>query len=339
MSRTRKSSQYWKQKLAKYFSLLDLIIKGNREAKFWMGATMLADGNMLLISDVGLGKTDLIKCQQKAIKGAGTFRIQGTPDLLPSDLLGQWQFDQEKKIYHFRKGPIFQGNFGLVDEGNRMPEKVQNALLQAMEERIVTTDRETFELPKPFQIYYTANPVEQEGTYPLSRANLDRFLVQATMRFPSREEMLEVLANVAGHGRHAVDLIKEPALTLEEILELQDLVVEMKAKATPKLNDYISELCRVTRPDEPSFAKLSEVDPRITPGTVLGGISVRAAIRLQTLVAAVAVIEGTEAPLPQHVKTAFLPGNRHRIVMSPEAHIDELTADDVLQAALKVVHF
>jgi MoxR-like ATPase len=263
----------------------------------------------------GIAKTLLVRVFAR-VTGETFSRIQFTPDLMPADITGTSVFNLQRNEFNFIPGPVFT-TFLLADEINRAPAKTQSALLQAMQERTVTIDRETHRLSPGFTVFATQNPIEFEGTYPLPEAQLDRFLLKIRLIYPSAEEEIEILARYdrGFDSRH----LEEIALTPIDPLLLAAARREIASvKVEPSLYGYIVALIRRTR-DWPSISL---------------GASPRAAIGLFFAARARAGMEGRDYLLPDDVKAAALPVLRHRILLKPEADLEGLTPDQVIQQLL-----
>src|SRR4051812_29724672 len=265
---------------------------------------MLSNGHILLEGVPGLAKTLAIKSLAQAIK-AKFSRIQFTPDLLPADLIGTMIYNQPKNEFVVRKGPIF-ANFILADEINRAPAKVQSALLEAMQERQVTISDTTYKLPEPFLVLATQNPIEQEGTYPLPEAQIDRFMLKIKITYPPRAEERKILENAG------LKNLPEPrkVVTPEQILEARKIASEIYMD--DKVKQYILDLVFATR--SPQDFKLAKLQPLITYGA-----SPRASIYLAQAARAYAFLQGRGYVTPEDVKEIGPDVLRHRILLSYEA--------------------
>ena len=249
-------------------------------------------------------------------------RIQFTPDLLPSDLVGNMIYRQETGTFEARKGPIFT-NVVLADEINRAPAKVQSALLEAMQEKQVTLGNETYPLPDPLFVLGTQNPIEQEGTYPLPEAQLDRFLLKLKINYLSDKEELEILRRLGVEKKIQVNKI----LTLEKLLELREAANSIQIK--PGIEEYIVAIIAATRQRDKivhPYAKFIDY-----------GASTRGSLGLYRCSKIAALFQGRDYVLPDDVKKVCYDVLRHRLVLSYEAESDGLTADDVIDHILKVV--
>jgi len=278
---------------------------------------LLCRGHVLLEGLPGLAKTRTIKTLASATDMI-FHRIQFTPDLLPSDVVGTLVFDPRGLTFTPKKGPIF-ANLLLADEINRAPSKVQSALLEAMEERQVTLGEDSFPLPDPFLVLATQNPLEQEGTFPLPEAQMDRFLFKLRVDYPSAKEEGEVLRRAGGH-EEAV----RPVMTGSEILEAGRLAHQVRLDDA--IRDYIVRLVQATRPGPARPWKGLEL--------VRCGASPRASLALQASAKALAFLGGRDHVLPDDV-TALAPDVlRHRLLLTYEAEADGATTDEVIKALL-----
>ena len=283
--------------------------------------TLIAEGHVLLEGVPGLAKTLTVKTLSEVI--ATDFkRLQFTPDLLPADLIGTLIYRQQTQEFVARKGPVFS-NIILADEVNRAPAKVQSALLEAMEERQVTIGEQTYPLPDPFFVMATQNPIEQEGTYPLPEAQLDRFMMKLKVDYPSPEEELAILRQM-GVDRH---IPVKKALTLHQLLELKkaanDILVD------ERIEEYIVAVIVASRMKHDNFRSYSRFSDF--------GASTRATLDLYRCSKVHALFEGRTFVIPDDVTSVVYNVLRHRIVLSYEAESEELTPDDVISQILKVV--
>ncbi|MEE1211119.1 MAG: MoxR family ATPase [Treponema sp.] len=283
----------------------------------------IAGGHVLLEGVPGLAKTLAVKTFAE-ISGLDFKRIQFTPDLLPADVSGTLIYEQARGSFSVRKGPVFT-NVVLADEINRAPAKVQSAMLEAMEEKQVTIGEDTYKLPEPFFVLATQNPIEQEGTYNLPEAELDRFLLKLTLGYPSSEDEIQI---VKTQGMASKVPVKQ-VLTSSDLLrfrELNSLVV-----CDDKIVEYIVQIISVTRP---SAKKQTEHD--ITRYITFGA-SPRAGIALLQCAKATALLAGRSYVLPEDVKAVAKPVLRHRIVLSYEAAADSVSADDIIAKILDFI--
>jgi len=276
---------------------------------------LLADGHILVEGVPGLAKTTAIKALSDTIR-AKFSRIQFTPDLLPADLIGTQVYSPKDGSFQIKHGPVF-ANIVLADEINRAPAKVQSALLEAMQERQVTIGEHTFALPKPFLVMATQNPIDQEGTYPLPEAQLDRFMLKVNVGYPTKDEEILIMKRMGSHH------YEKPAvcLTPEKIDEVKVLVD--KIFVDNKIYEYVASLVFATR--EPQAFGLSELKHLIEFGA-----SPRASIYLIRAAKAHAFLAGRGFVTPQDIKSIGPDVMRHRVVVSYEAEAQDLTSDDVL---------
>ncbi|MDH5588712.1 MAG: MoxR family ATPase [Gemmatimonadota bacterium] len=284
---------------------------------------LLAGGHVLLEGVPGLAKTRMVRALAGSL-GADFRRIQFTPDLLPSDLLGTMVFESDRGAFRLLRGPIF-AHLVLADEVNRAPAKVQSALLEAMEERQVTLGGETLPLPDPFLVLATRNPIEQQGTYPLAEAQLDRFLMMLRVEYPSRDEEVRILALAEDAS---VDVVRPPVVTVEALVATRRAVE--KVAVSPALKEYVVALVRATR--DPTAAGMTAA-----AGWVSYGASPRAGIGLMKAARARAFLHGRGHALPDDVKALAPDILRHRLVLTFEAEARGVTSDDVIRELLTVV--
>ena len=276
---------------------------------------LFSDGHILVEGVPGLAKTTAIKTLADAIQ-AQFQRIQFTPDLLPADLVGTQIYNPKDGTFSIKKGPIFS-NFVLADEINRAPAKVQSALLESMQERQVTIGEKTHQLPEPFLVLATQNPVEQEGTYPLPEAQVDRFMLKVRVGYPNKAEEIEIMKRIGGKKSGRVKKI----ITPDEILSCRELVDQVFVDN--KLYDYVANLVFATR--EPSSFNLKEIENLIEYGA-----SPRASIYLIRAAQAYAFLKGRGYVTPQDIKTIGIDVMRHRVLISYEAEAQNMTSDDIL---------
>jgi len=277
---------------------------------------LLADGHILLEGVPGLAKTLAVNTVANTIKA--TFkRLQFTPDLLPADLIGTLIYNQKNSEFVPKKGPIF-ANFILADEINRAPAKVQSALLESMQERQVTIGDTTYPLPKPFLVMATQNPLEQEGTYPLPEAQVDRFMLKLLVGYPSRQEEMQIMEKMVCNEEIKID----PILTPQDILEMRELVKDIYMET--KVKDYILDLVFATRePDK--FQNLSELKNLIDCGA-----SPRASIFLARAAKAHAFLEHRGYVTPDDIKAIGKDILRHRIILTYEAEAEQISQEDIV---------
>ena len=291
-------------------------IVGQRDLQKKMLLALMADGHILLEGLPGLAKTTAIKTLGEVAR-LEFHRIQFTPDLLPSDVVGTQIYDPRNGSFSVKRGPVF-ANLILADEINRAPAKVQSALLEAMQERQVTLAGDTIPLPQPLLVMATQNPIEQEGTYPLPEAQLDRFLFKIIVRYGSIDDEMEIMARAVAEEEH------KPATVLgaKDIMELQGLV--RKVHVSEKIRRYIANVVIATR--DPVAAKLQDLKSMIEVGA-----SPRASISLEKAARAQAVMEGRAYVTPQDVKDVGFEVLRHRVIRSYEAEADNVAVDDLVR--------
>ena len=284
---------------------------------------LLGDGHVLLEGVPGLAKTLTVSSLAKAIN-AQFQRIQFTPDLLPADLLGTLIFNQREGSFSIKKGPIFS-NIILADEINRSPAKVQSALLESMQERQVTIGETTFKLEEPFLVLATQNPIEQEGTYPLPEAQVDRFMLKIKVGYPTRDEELEIMRRMARTGEKAVvRTVVQPQQIISARRVLNELYIDERVER------YIVDLVMATR--SPSDYKLESLQPLIEYGA-----SPRATINLNLAARAHAFLQHRAYVTPEDVRSIASDVMRHRIAPTYEAEAEEVTNEDIVQRVLEVV--
>lgn len=298
------------------------VIVGQREMIERVLVGVLTGGHVLLEGVPGLAKTLTVKTLSDALD-ASFKRIQFTPDLLPADLIGTQVFHQHASEFSVKKGPIF-ANIILADEINRAPAKVQSALLEAMQERQVTIADETFELPSPFMVMATQNPVEQEGTYPLPEAQVDRFMLMVKVGYPTKEEERRIMERMAVSEPVDVDKVIHP----DDIARAREVV--RKVYMDERLKEYIVDLVQATR--EPSSYGMKDVE-----GYIEYGASPRASIYLNLASRAHAFLRHRGFVTPEDVKAIGLDILRHRISITYEAEADEVTSEQVVQRVFEAV--
>jgi MoxR-like ATPase len=302
---------------------VERVIVGQRALLDSLLIGLLSDGHVLLEGLPGLAKS--LAAQSLAAALGGSFRrIQFTPDLLPSDLLGTHVLDPRTGAWTVRQGPVF-ANFVLADEVNRAPAKVQSALLEAMQERQVSLAGETRPLPAPFLVLATQNPVELEGTYPLPEAQIDRFLLKVIVGYPDREEEKRIVARMAATTN--VPTVRAVA-TPERILAVRGLLDALHVD--PKVLDYVVDLVIATR--RPKEAGLEDLGPRI-----LYGASPRASIGLLRAARSHAFLQGRGYVTPHDVKSVGMEVLRHRVITTYEAEAEGLTSEDVIRRLFDAV--
>ena len=297
---------------------------GQQQLVDGMLVCLLSDGHLLVEGLPGLAKTTAVKALSEAIEG-DFHRVQFTPDLLPSDLVGTDIYRHEEGAFEFRPGPLFH-NILLADEINRAPAKVQSALLEAMAERQITVGQTSYPLPGVFMVLGTQNPIEQEGTYHLPEAQLDRLLMQVRAEHPSHEEELQILE--LDNNRQKVS--EQPPAT---VLSQNDLLAMRAASAElyldPKLNRYIVDLVQATRHPEGYSDDLARL--------IRYGASPRASISLARCARSLAWMRGDDYVSPDHIQKVAPEILRHRILLTFEAEAEGITTDDFIQRLLELV--
>lgn len=282
---------------------------------------LIADGHILLEGVPGLAKTLVIRSLACAVSGEFS-RIQFTPDLLPADLIGTLIYDQKSGGFTTRKGPVF-ANFVLADEINRAPAKVQSALLESMQERQVTIGGETHKLPDPFLVLATQNPIEQEGTYPLPEAQVDRFMMKVKVGYPTRDEEKMIIAL---HGKRTSPETSVVA-SLEDIKKARELVD--RVYVDEKLIDYVVDIVNATR--NPAAYNVDAVS------LVSFGASPRASLWMIRAARALAFLRGRGYVTPEDIRIVGMDVLRHRVMVSYEAEAEELTSEDVIQRVFDAI--
>ena len=283
---------------------------------------LLANGHLLIEGVPGLAKTTAVACLAKAIR-TDFQRLQFTPDLLPADLIGTQVYRPQTQEFVVQKGPIFS-NLVLADEINRAPAKVQSALLEAMQERQVTIGGETFPLQEPFLVMATQNPVEQEGTYPLPEAQVDRFMLKVIVEYPNRDEEIEILDRMS---RTKVKMDVEAVATPADILTARELVDRIHVDR--KIQEYVVDIVMATR--KPSAYNLPLDD------LIEFGASPRATINLTLAAKANAFLDGRSYVTPQDIKSMAMDVLRHRVAVTYEAEAEEKTSEMLIEQILNTV--
>ncbi|MBO5803485.1 MAG: AAA family ATPase [Bacteroidales bacterium] len=283
---------------------------------------LLANGHILLEGMPGLAKTLAINTLASCVN-AKFNRIQFTPDLLPADVLGTMIYSQKTEQFQIKKGPIF-ANFILADEINRSPAKVQSALLEAMQERQVTIGDETFKLPEPFLVLATQNPIEQEGTYPLPEAQVDRFMLKVVVTYPKKEEEKLIIRMNNGGGYQKA----QPILKPEDIARAREVVKEVYMDE--KIERYIVDIVYATRtPEEYGLGKLKDL--------IAYGGSPRASISLAMAAKAYAFIKRRGYVIPEDVRAVCYEVLRHRIGLTYEAEAENITTENIISEIINAV--
>jgi MoxR-like ATPase len=296
-------------------SEIQKVIVGQDEMVKLIIAALLADGHVLIEGVPGVAKTLTAKLVARSVN-AGFSRIQFTPDLMPSDVLGTPVFNPRDAVFEFKKGPIFS-NIVLVDEINRAPAKTQSALLEVMEERQASVDGRTYPMPAPFIVMATQNPVEQEGTYRLPEAQLDRFLFKIVVPYPSESQELAILTQFHHMGNTKVNDIVQPVLNGEQInflrTQIKDILIE------EKLLQFIAKLIHQTRNHKSIYL----------------GASPRASLAVMNASKAIAAMQGRDFVMPEDILEVITPVLRHRIILAPDKEMEGVTEDEVLK---QIIH-
>ena len=290
---------------------LEKVIIGKRQTIDQIVIGLLCQGHVLIEDVPGVGKTMLARSLSKSL-GCSFNRLQFTPDMLPSDVTGVSIYDQAKRVFEFRPGPIF-AQVVLVDEINRATPKTQSALLEAMEERQVTVDGKTHPLPAPFMVLATQNPIEYEGTFPLPEAQLDRFMMRVRLGYPSPSDEIEVLDR---------QQLRHPIETLEAVIQVEELLAAMeeikKVYVSNLIKRYVVDLMNHTRQSSDVYL----------------GASPRGSLALYRTGQTMAALEGREYVLPDDIKKLAVPVLAHRIIVGPAARLREVSAEKIVQEIL-----
>lgn len=301
---------------------MNQVIVGQKHLVDSLLISLLSDGHILLEGVPGLAKTLAIKTLSSLVD-ADFSRIQFTPDLLPADVVGTLVYSQKDEAFHVKKGPVF-ANFVLADEINRAPAKVQSALLEAMQEHQVTIGEQTFALPKPFLVMATQNPIEQEGTYQLPEAQVDRFMLKVVIGYPTLEEEKQIIReNIKGEHKNVL-----PVTTAEEIMKARAVVEDVYIDE--KIEQYIADIVFASR--YPEKYGLAEIKDMIT----FGG-SPRASISLAKAARAYAFIKHRGYVVPEDVRAVVHDVMRHRIGLSYEAEASNVTSEDIVSKIINKV--
>jgi MoxR-like ATPase len=304
------------------FSEIGKVIVGQKEMVERLVIGLLANGHVLLEGVPGLAKTLAIKSLASSMK-AKFQRIQFTPDLLPADLLGTLVYNQKDGNFSIKKGPIF-ANFILADEINRAPAKVQSALLEAMQERQVTIGEETFKLDEPFLVLATQNPIEQEGTYPLPEAQVDRFMLKVKITYPERDEELQIMRHNVGGSFGDIQQVISPSDIVNARKLVQGIYVD------EKIEKYILDIVFATR--KPEDYGLTDLKDLISYGG-----SPRATINLALGARAMAFIKRRGYVIPEDVRSICMDVLRHRVAVTYEAEAEDITSENIVEQILNAV--
>jgi len=304
-----------RERAAAILDEVERAVVGKRVALELILLALLCDGHVLLEDFPGLAKTLIARsfAQATSLEFA---RLQFTPDLMPSDVTGSSIFDQRNAQFTFLPGPIFT-NLLLADEINRAPPKTQAALLEAMQERQVTSEGETRRLDPPFLVLATQNPIEYEGTYPLPEAQLDRFLIRTGIGYPSREDEIELLARRVARGEDEVEL--RPVVDAPTLLGMQSALETVHV--SPAIEGYLVDLVTATR----------------TSSRLAVGASPRGTLALLKLARGKAALDGRDYVVPEDVKAIAVPALAHRLTLRPELWVQRIRGDDVVAEALEAV--
>lgn len=306
-----------RESLERVKSEIRKVIVGQESMVEHLLVALLSNGHCLIEGVPGVAKTITAKLLSKTIE-VGFSRIQFTPDLMPSDILGTSVFNMKTSEFEFKKGPIFS-NFILIDEINRSPAKTQSALFEVMEERQITMDGTCYQMEKPFMVLATQNPVEQEGTYRLPEAQLDRFLFKINVGYPNLEQEIEIIKNQHESKLNDKTDVVSPVISREQLLRYQDIVKDVVVEE--HLIEYIAKIIINTR--ENPFLYL--------------GASPRASLALLTASKAFAAIRGRDFVTPEDIKEASFGVLRHRVMVSPEREMEGLTADEIIRQILESI--
>jgi MoxR-like ATPase len=293
------------------------VIVGQEQLVDLMMISLLCDGHILIEGVPGVAKTLVAKLMAKLVH-AKFSRIQFTPDLMPSDVIGTAVFNPGDANFHFKPGPIF-GNIVLIDEINRAPAKTQAALFEVMEERQITVDGVTHHMQFPFIVLATQNPIEQEGTYRLPEAQLDRFLFKILVNYPSLEEEVSILQRQLDRNQTDLVAMVNPVLSVDALMAFRKIVQQVIIE--PKLIEYIARIVNETRNNSALYL----------------GASTRASLALLRTSKAFAATRGRDFVIPDDIKEMALPVLRHRIMLTPEKEMEGITSDMLIENILKTV--
>ncbi len=304
---------YVKNIIDKIMSEVGKVIVGKRDKVKLILCALLAKGHVLVEGVPGVAKTLIVKAIASTL-GLEFKRIQMTPDLLPSDIIGTYVYNPKTGDFYFRKGPIF-ANIVMVDEINRASPKTQSALLEAMQERCVTVEGVTFKLPEPFMVIATQNPIEVEGVFPLPEAQIDRFMVKVLIGYPTRDEAVEILRKQKVIDEWPLS----PVVSASEVLKICDMI--WKVYVDENIMYYIIDIVESTR--KHPYVKL--------------GASPRAAVALYLMSKAYALISGRDYVIPDDVKYVAQPVLAHRLILTREAELEGITTDKIIEEVLRSV--
>lgn len=312
-----------KEKIARVIAEVGKVVVGQEYMVNRLLIGLFTNGHILLEGVPGLAKTLTVSTLAQVLH-LDFQRIQFTPDLLPSDLVGTMIYNQKDGKFEVKKGPIF-ANIILADEINRSPAKVQSALLEAMQEKQVTIGETTFNLDKPFLVLATQNPVDQEGTYALPEAQVDRFMMKVFVNYPTKDQELEIMRRISNMG---FNFTVNALLTKEDVFDIRNQI--NRVKISESLERYIIELVYATR--NAMAYKLAEQAPYIQFGA-----SPRASINLNLAAKANAYMDGRDYVLPEDIKEIALDVMNHRIILNYEAEADNVKTSDIIKAILNKV--
>lgn len=293
------------------------IIVGQDEMVKLIIAALLADGHVLIEGVPGVAKTLTAKLVARSVD-AGFSRVQFTPDLMPSDVLGTPVFNPREATFEFKKGPVFS-NIVLVDEINRAPAKTQSALLEIMEERQASVDGKTYPMASPFMVLATQNPVEQEGTYRLPEAQLDRFLFKIVVPYPSEAEELSILTQFHQMGNNSVQDMVHPVLGAQQINQLKQQIKTLVIEE--KLLQFIAKLIHQTRNHKSIYL----------------GASPRASLAVMNASKAIAAMNGRDFVTPEDIREVLIPVLRHRIILAPDKEMEGVTEAEVIKQIVQAM--
>ena len=291
------------------------VIVGQDEMVKLIITALLADGHVLIEGVPGVAKTLTAKLVAKSL-AVQFSRLQFTPDLMPSDVIGTPVFNPKEALFEFKRGPIF-GNIVLIDEINRAPAKTQSALFEVMEERQITVDGRTYALQPPFMVLATQNPIEQEGTYRLPEAQLDRFLFKVVVPYPSEEEEEKILSQFHRLGSTDVMAAVEPVLQAEVVVQVRKIVRDIVVE--PRLLQFIARLVHQTRNHKSIYL----------------GASPRASLAIMNAAKAMAAMNGRDFVTPDDILEVVPPVLRHRIILSPDKEMEGVTEDNVIKQMIQ----
>ncbi|HDD46037.1 MAG TPA: MoxR family ATPase [Candidatus Aenigmarchaeota archaeon] len=321
IKRLNMKAEKYAEKLEKVMEEVSKVIVGQQEVMERLIIALIADGHVLLEGVPGLAKTLMIKTLADTLNAAFR-RIQFTPDLLPADIMGTKIYNHRDMKFTTQKGPIF-ANFILADEINRAPPKTQAAMLEAMQERQVTIQGDTFALPKPFFVMATQNPIESSGTYPLPEAQVDRFMFKTLIGYPSKEEEKVIIDRMT----EGVEIEVKKVMDIKELVEIQNFV--QKIYADEKIKEYVASIVDASRkPGEYGI----EVD-----GYIEYGASPRASIWLILAAKAHALLNARGYVLPEDIKAIARDVLRHRIILTYEAEAEDVSVDSIIDKILERV--